>query len=118
MFAKDLRKNIKLSDDSINTYLNFGFCMKAVNYSYSSFRVIGFCRVKIEEIFRNNYSFFKKCPVLNENDVRVGSVTLKIEITDQFFDGKYLKPYKSLIMNLYGFHDEFIEPYKCFENLN
>ncbi|CAG9806149.1 unnamed protein product [Chironomus riparius] len=82
VFANDLVRNIKLSDDSINTYLNFGFCMKTVNYSYSSFRVIGFSRVKIEEVLRNNYCFFKKCPVLNENDVRVGSVTLKIEITD------------------------------------
>jgi len=62
--------------------------MKAVDYSYSSYRVIGFSRVKIEEILRNNYSFFKKCPVLNENDVRVGSVTLKIEISDDYLDGE------------------------------
>ena len=83
--------------------------MKAVDYSYSSYRVIGFSRVKIEEILRNNYSFFKKCPVLNEHDVRVGSVTLKIEISDDYLDGKLrrsvvrfqLKPYNSF-QQLFG----------------
>lgn len=90
VFSKELRKNVQLPLNINQTHLNFGFCLKTIEYKYSSSHLIGFCRISLSEILNSKSIFFKKCSVLNENDDRVGFVTLRIEITDNMSLGRRL----------------------------
>lgn len=88
MFSREVRKIIKFPCHQNGSYLNFGFCVKSVESQFSSSsHVIGYLRVNVDEIMRSNCRFFKKCSVINEHGVHVGSVSLRIEVTDDCAEG-------------------------------
>lgn len=59
--------------------MNFGFCLKPIDQQTPPF-YLGFSRVDLAEVIRSQGVFHKKCPIIHESDLHVGSVKVKIEL--------------------------------------
>lgn len=59
--------------------MNFGFCVKPIEQQTAAF-FVGLSRVDLAEVINASSTFHKKCPIISESDMRIGSVTVKIEL--------------------------------------
>lgn len=65
--------------NKLNVFVNFGFCVKPIEQQASTF-FVGFARVNLMEVVCSKELFHKKCPIVNESDIKVGSVVAKLEL--------------------------------------
>lgn len=60
-------------------FINFGFCVKPIDQQSSAF-FVGFSRIDLLEVINSKSTFHKKCPIINESDMKVGTISVKIEL--------------------------------------
>ena len=65
--------------DNIRVFINFGFCIKPIDQQTSAF-FVGFSRVGLLEVINSRSTFHKKCPIINESDMKIGNLCVKIEL--------------------------------------
>ena len=65
--------------DYKNNYINFGFCHRSIEQQSPPF-FIGFVRVNIADVMNSKFSFHKKCRIISENEMVVGSIDIKLEL--------------------------------------
>lgn len=61
-----------------NGNINFNFYHKVIGSKKAYF--LGYARVNLMEVVEARYSFFKKCPVRDENGLSLGMVVLKLDL--------------------------------------
>lgn len=60
-------------------YINFGFCHRSIEQLSPPF-FIGFVRVNIADVMNSKFSFHKKCRIISESEMVVGSIDVKLEL--------------------------------------
>ncbi|CAO1403724.1 unnamed protein product [Diamesa serratosioi] len=81
-FNKNVIQKVKIpqqKQDFKNNYINFGFCHRSIEQETPPF-FIGFVRVNIADVMNSKFSFHKKCRIISENEMIVGSIDVKLEL--------------------------------------
>lgn len=80
-FSKEItqRFSTPIERDRRNVFINFGFCVKSIEQQSSSF-FLGYSRVDLTDVINASSMFHKKCSIISESDMKVGSVTVKLEL--------------------------------------
>jgi hypothetical protein len=64
--------------------------MKPIEQQASPF-FVGFSRVALAEIVNSRGTFHKKCPIISESDLRIGTMTVKMELgVNELHFGRHL----------------------------
>lgn len=80
-FTREMMQRIVMpvKRDNTHVFINFGFCVKPIDQQTSTF-FVGFSRVNLLEVINSKSSFHKKCPIISESDLKVGTLNVKMEL--------------------------------------
>jgi hypothetical protein len=60
--------------------VNFGFSLKSMQQHTSESLFLGFARVNLQELFKAEAMILKRCPIISEKEMIVGSILVKLQL--------------------------------------
>lgn len=79
-FTREMMQRINMpAKRDIHVFINFGFCVKSIDHQASRF-FVGISRVDLFDVINSKSTFHKKCPIINESDMKIGTLSVKMEL--------------------------------------